>query len=329
MAQQFPHALRARIEEAVQNSQFRDLISRSASDVSERYRRVSHTLGGSLQMKNLSEAMAYLVSRLPATFAANARVMEEVARLLPDFFPKKILDVGAGPATASLAAYMQWNAEQFTLLEPNKFLRLVGQDFIVPEISGEVSWIDKDLSGVSLFKDDAADLVLASYVLNEVGQKDWGKVIADLWSKCRGALIVVETGTPHGFSVVHAARESAAKLDGCHVIGPCPQTGVCPLAGDENRWCHFSVRVERSKYHKKMKDGAQLGYEDEKFSWVALSRFPATLPAYRVIGHPSLGKVIQLQVCGGDGVAKTLEVAKSSSHYKQARKCSWGDALYD
>jgi len=325
MAQQFPHALRARIEEAVQHSQSRDLISRSASDVSERYRRVQ---AGSLQMKNLSEAMAYLVARLPATFSANARVMEEVARLLPEFSPKNILDVGAGPATASLAASMEWDAEQFTLLEPNKFLRDVGQDFIVPEISGVVNWMEKDLSCVSSFGDEA-DLVLASYVLNEVEPKNWSKVITDLWSKCRGVLIIVETGTPFGFSVVHAVRESAAQLDGCHVIGPCPQAGVCPLAGDENRWCHFSVRVERSKFHKQMKEGAQLGYEDEKFSWVALSRSPAALPDYRVIGHPSLGKVIQLQVCTADGVAKTLEVAKSSPHYKQARKCDWGDALYD
>lgn len=328
MAQQFPHALRARIEEAVQHSQSRELISRSASDVSERYRRVSHTLGGSLQMQNLSEAMAYLVSRLPATFAANARVMEEVSRLLPDFYPQHVLDVGAGPATASLAASMEWDVGRFTLLEPNKFLRSVGQDFIIPEISGDVHWIEKDLSGIPSF-DDAADLVLASYVLNEVSPKNWDKVIADLWSKCRGVLIVVETGTPHGFSVVNAARESSAKLEGCHVIGPCPQSGMCPLVNDETRWCHFSVRVERSKFHKQMKEGAQLGYEDEKFSWVALSRTPVALPDYRVIGHPSLGKVIQLQVCAADGVAKTLEVAKSSPHYKQARKCSWGDALYD
>ncbi|HOO51009.1 MAG TPA: small ribosomal subunit Rsm22 family protein [Alphaproteobacteria bacterium] len=325
MVQQFPHALRSRIEEAVQASTSRDQISRSAVDVSERYRRVQ---GGSLQMKNLSEAMAYLVARLPATFSANARVMEEVARLLPDFSPKTILDVGAGPATASLAASMEWEAEQFTLLEPNKFLREVGHDFITPEISGNVSWVEKDLSGVSSFE-GGADLVLASYVLNEVAPKSWGKVIADLWSKCRGVLIVVETGTPFGFSVVHAARASASTLDGCYVIGPCPQTGACPLAGDENRWCHFSVRVERSKFHKQMKEGAQLGYEDEKFSWVALSRFPATLPDYRVIGHPSLGKVIQLQVCGADGMAKTLEIAKSSPHYKQAKKCSWGDSLDD
>ena len=39
-------------------------------------------------------------------------------------------------------------------------------------------------------------------------------------------------------------------------------------------WCHFTQRLPRSRAHKQIK-GAELPFEDEKFSYVALTRAPA------------------------------------------------------
>ena len=63
--------------------------------------------GGSSTALNLA---AYLTTRLPATYAVNARVMAEVAATCPDFAPASLRDVGAGPGTASWAAMAQWNS---------------------------------------------------------------------------------------------------------------------------------------------------------------------------------------------------------------------------
>jgi len=49
----------------------------------------------------------YLAARMPATFAAVAAVLAEVAKLSPEFAPTTALDVGAGPGTASFAAFAQ------------------------------------------------------------------------------------------------------------------------------------------------------------------------------------------------------------------------------
>ena len=38
-------------------------------------------------------------------------------------------------------------------------------------------------------------------------------------------------------------------------------------------WCHFTQRLPRSRAHKQIK-GAELPFEDEKFSYVALTRAP-------------------------------------------------------
>jgi len=327
MVHQFPHALRASIEEAALSGGRGSVVSVAAEDVSARYRRLESDMGNfQLQLRTEEEALAYMVARLPATYAANARVFEEVCSLMPEFSPANVLDVGAGPGTASFAASNFWDFSRLTLLEPNRYLREVGQKFLCPEIDAEILWADQflggDLSGVH-------DLVLASYVLNEIEDKKREGIIRSLWDACSGVLVIIETGTPLGFSVIEDVRRLARSFENCFIEGPCPQSGECPLSSVDGRWCHFSVRVERSKQHKNMKSGATLGYEDEKFSWVALSRFEVNRPEYRLIGSATGGKVRSLQVCDKNGEARTLEIAKSSDLYKRVKKLDWGDGFCD
>lgn len=327
MAHQFPHALRAVIEEAAFKGGRNAVVSGAAQDVSGRYRRLGGDIGNSqLQLQTIDEALGYMVARLPATYAANARVFEEVRSLMPDFVPSTVLDVGAGPGTAGLAACSFWGFGRLTLVEPNRYLREVGQKFLCPEIDAEIFWEEKfwgsGLSGIH-------DLVVASYVLNEIEADKRKDIVMSLWDACSGVLVIVEAGTPLGFSVIEEVRQFARETDGCFIVGPCPQSGECPLSFVDGRWCHFSVRVERSKQHKAMKSGATLGYEDEKFSWVALSRSEIKRPDYRLIGSAAGTKVRSLQVCDSQGTARTLEIAKSSDLYKRVKKLDWGNGFYE
>lgn len=55
------------------------------------------------------EVGAYLAARMPFTFSAIRRVLMEAAAALPaDWAPAKVLDYGAGPGTAGLAAAATW-----------------------------------------------------------------------------------------------------------------------------------------------------------------------------------------------------------------------------
>ncbi len=58
----------------------------------------TYRAGGSSRTIDLA---SYLVARLPATYAAVSRVLEEVARLRPGWMPDSLLDAGAGLGTAS------------------------------------------------------------------------------------------------------------------------------------------------------------------------------------------------------------------------------------
>ena len=328
MVEQIPHAVRSYLETLAVGHTKTAELAQSQKAVSERYRRVAPAREGGLGIRSETEALAYSVARMPATYAVNAAVLANVRQLYPDFSPVSILDVGAGPATSTLAASSQWDLEAAALIEPNRFLSGLGGDILSRFSSIRSSWHPAEVSRLisgDLVPDDH-DLVMLSYMMNEIAAHERSKLIAKLWNHCRSVLIVIETGTPLGFSVINDVRHQASSL-GAAIIGPCPQAGICPLSEIEGRWCHFSARVERSRTQKALKDGATLGYEDEKFSWVALSRQPVAVPDYRIIGHPSGTKVRELQVCTKGGEAATLPVPKSSPLYKAVRKLEWGDGF--
>lgn len=90
-------------------------------------------------------------------------------------------------------------------------------------------------------------------------------------------------------------------------------------------WCHFSTRLQRTKEHKLAK-GAELGWEDEKFSYVAFSK-ETTYPASgRVVRHPQKPKgMVSLQICGQNGLEEVIVTQKQKDAYKVARKIKWGE----
>ena len=60
--------------------------------------------GTSTQMSDQMDGLAYLVTRFPATYAAAFAAFSRAAATMADFSPESVLDVGAGPGTAALAA---------------------------------------------------------------------------------------------------------------------------------------------------------------------------------------------------------------------------------
>lgn len=293
---------------------------RDAADaVSTRYRREGSFAkdGANLQIRDGAEALAYVGTRLPATYGAAEHVL---GRLPDDFAPRTMLDVGAGPGTVALAALDHFDSlRQVTLIEPNAHLRGIGAS-LVPN----GTWINGDLATVDLPGKDF-DLITAGYVLNELNARARAAVVDKLWAACSGMLVIIEPGTPEGSAVVQDVRDQLLEKGGS-IAAPCPQMGACPLHDAVKRWCHFSQRVERSKLHRSLKGGA-LGYEDEKFSYIAFSRTPVALPQGRVLGHVTGSKVMQVEMCDDNGDFGTAQIAKSDPRYKDIKHLDWGDAV--
>ena len=99
-----------------------------------------------------------------------------------------------------------------------------------------------------------------------------------------------------------------------------------PAFKEGKDWCHFSVRIPRGKYHRRAKEAA-LPYEDEKYSYLVISKTPHPPLGDRIIKAPIVktGHVI-LDLCTQNGQLERRIVSKSEgTPYTQARDKEWGD----
>lgn len=319
---QLPPDIRAALEEITGKSPL-SALKNAAAIISARYRGKARVDAG---IRNADEARAYLGVRFPATYAAARYALAQIAGARPDFDPRSLLDIGAGPGTVAIAALSLWpGLEKIKLLEPNPYLKQAGQElFESLGHAGKIEWINTVIETADLIP-YTSDLVTSGYVLNEIrDEKGVEQLIEKIWQTSLGTLLVLEPGTPEGYAIILRIRDKLLSC-GAHMIAPCPHTATCPLAGQS--WCHFSARVDRSRLHRILKDGASLSYEDEKFSYVSFSRQERVLPSHRVIGYPSGTKIVQLQLCNGDGSATTTRIPKSHPHHKLCRKLEWGDEV--
>jgi len=173
---------------------------------------------------------------------------------------------------------------------------------------------------------EAADLVGASYVVGEIAEAERGALTDLMWAKTRDTLVIVEPGTPAGYARIMALRSQLIAA-GAHVAAPCPHDGPCPLAAPD--WCHFTQRLPRLRAHKHIK-GAELPFEDEKFSYVALRRTPAARHPARVLAQPVLSKVeVTAKLCTPEGVLIARLPRRARADYARARRWRWGDAITD
>lgn len=188
-------------------------------------------------------------------------------------------------------------------------------------LEGEIiEWVEADMNLIP--SPSPVDLALFSYSLGEVAEGKRASLLLKAWKDCQW-LLVVEPGTPAGFKRVLASRDLLIK-NGGHVLAPCPHENSCPMMSCK-QWCHFSVRLERTREHRQMKEGA-LGYEDEKFSYILISKQPSEKAKGRLTGHPQKRKChVCLQVCAENGLKEISVSKREQAHYRWARKAKWGD----
>ena len=123
-------------------------------------------------------------------------------------------------------------------------------------------------------------------MINEIKLQDRENVFDRLWNMADKMLLIVEPGTKEGFEVISHAREYFL-AGGLHIAAPCTHENKCGL--DKDDWCHFSVRVARSRIHKLIKE-ADVPYEDEKFSYIAIVKDDVTSDGMCILRHPDIRK---------------------------------------
>lgn len=276
------------------------------------YKRQLEKLTG-LKLYNGLGALAYASARLPSTYAAIKHVFKRLEMSRgdgDDWVPQSMLDFGAGPGTAAWAARHIWPSSNIrvTAIENSHSMANIGYE-ILDMCAQEKNSTDDDDDGNSMVPIDRAqqqgttpgrmdvrwrpyfprnkgalskhDLCIASYSLNELNDSvERHQVLNKLIQSSQQYIVLIEPGTPHGFSIIDDSRAYVLKVSRklgipFHVVAPCPHDGACPLRGTKS-WCHFTQRHTRTEEQriavKSLTGKAPRDTFAEKFSYVILKR---------------------------------------------------------
>jgi len=331
-------SLRAAIEAGIAGRRAAALTAR-AGHLMAAYR--SGELPGKPIIGTDEDAAAYAAYRMPATAAAAAAAIGQTRESLPGWAPASLLDLGAGTGGTAWAMVAELpSIRSVTLFEQSGEAASLGRAILAEsgsEALRHAGWRPWRLAaggGQAPAPLPTADLVTAAYLLGELSGQQHRQLV-DLTMAAAPAIVFLEPGSPAGHQRILAAR-TRLMTGGFTVVAPCPHQSGCPLDVQAD-WCHFAARVQRSAVHRQAK-GADLGYEDEKFSFVAAVRGPganlpgatlpaANLPAARILRRPRQRKhLVVLSLCVQDGTAGQQVVTKRAGpDYRAARNASWGD----
>jgi ribosomal protein RSM22 (predicted rRNA methylase) len=316
---QLPPALRQAIDGELEGISLADLAN-AAQTLSQRYR--AETRDGRFHLSDDLAARDYLGTRKPATYAAISASFAAIIEAAPDFRPRSVLDVGAGPGTATWAAASMWGSlAEGTLIEASPAIRDVGERLSATLPLDRVSW-QAQHAGDGLRDLPRSDLVVLAYVLDELDIAARAPLIARLWELTGHTLAIVEPGTTEGWRRILAARDQLIGA-GASILAPCPHSAACPLSPPD--WCHFAARVARSRLHRESKGGS-VPWEDEKFIYLATSRHPGIAQPARVLAPPQISKAaVTLKLCESDGkLAERTAAKRDGASFKAAKKLRWG-----
>jgi ribosomal protein RSM22 (predicted rRNA methylase) len=296
----------------------------SRATTSALYKEKTLSAQGETRELTESEQRTYLAARMPATYAANCRSFEIILGTLPQIDITSVLDLGAGPGTASMSALKYFpDIKKLTVLERSDTFLNCAEKFLAC-YKKELHCIKSNLTANSSLPE--ADLVIASYAINEIHPDHLKSLLTVAWASTKKILIIVEPGTKIGFQNILKVREILINLE-AYLLAPCPHPLKCPMQ-EIDKWCHFRVRFNRSKLHQQIKLGT-LNYEDEPFSFVAFCRDKVTLPTDRLTSFPKKEKgFLSFESCTSQGeIAKKRIMKRNKEQYNSAKDITWGDGL--
>ncbi len=299
----------------------------SRNDLRERAQAISNAYraGASSDLiRSDLDALAYAVVRLPATYAAVRAALTHTMEMVPDFAPQSLVDIGCGPGTAAWAALDAWRSvSHATLIDRNPRLLELARQLRHPH-QGGIDFVQGEMAKTA-GTTPKADVVMASYALTEIPAAALSGILGALWDRAGKMLVIVEPGTVAGFQRILAYRDLLL-AQGARILAPCSHESLCPLVSNE-RWCHFGVRLPRSRDHLIVKD-ADVPFEDEKFSYLVAARDLGSAWGHRVLATPRVSKAaVTLSLCAPERVDERSIERRQKDAYRAAKRLDWGDLI--
>ena len=265
-------------------------------------------------------AVAYATSRMPATTTVLKRCLQEIPH--PDLITTAC-DIGSGTGAFLWAVESSFqNLKKITLIEKNNHMTEVAKALIPSSIAPtSLQFLEEDLLTLRFLP--KADLLSLSYVTNELSPKTRETLISLVWEAATHYILILNPGTPHVHHHHLWIREKVAQLGG-YIIAPCGSNEPCPLS--KEKWCHFGLRLPRSKLQKYLKEG-QAPFENEKYSYLLISKASPSRDRSRIITPPEKTKRgLSFVSCSKGHLSKTLLTKQCLNSAPSLKKIKWGDS---
>ena len=261
---------------------------------------------------------AYVCYYLPLNYARVRTVLRELkgfANLRPG---SRVLDFGAGPGSASLAAVDEIEHPELTLVD------------VVDEALDDAAFLlDRPFERAAEAPPGQFDVILAANVMAELSDPAPLRRLLDHALAPDGFLVLVEPATPGPSRRVMAWRDELVAA-GYRIAAPCLGARACPMRSHGDLWCHQDAPWDVPRGIAEL--DRELGFDKEslKFSYLVVTPAGAVRAApsrWRVVSnmHHSKGRA-WAWLCGtGDQLVKAdLLTRHRIPEFERARR---GDVL--
>ncbi len=84
---------------------------------------------------------------------------------------------------------------------------------------------------------------VAGNVITELHGEDLHSLLREIEAcmATNAALVIIDPGTKKSSQQLLAVRDAALRVTSLRLVGPCLQSGACPIAGSDNAWCHERI----------------------------------------------------------------------------------------
>ncbi|MBQ9792791.1 MAG: methyltransferase domain-containing protein [Clostridia bacterium] len=308
------------IEDIISNQKLTEL-KKDYKNISLKYRK--ENINSSTVVSSKNQALSYVSSRMPETSVIIDSVLDKINQLIDIKTEiQSVIDLGSGTGSAlwALENYVD-KIDVFAVEKQEPMIKYSKE--LSKNLDLNISYIQEDVLSEKVEKLNSADLVLESFMLNEMNAKDRTQTLDLMIKKANKYIVLIEPGTPVSYQKMMQDRAYLLSKD-LQLVLPCMHNKNCPLKDD---YCNFTVRVNRTKALKQIKEGL-LGYEDEKYFYLVFSKEEIQKDFNSiVIRKPVYRKsCIDLKLCKGDATIQNTTITKNNKqNYAKAKDLKHGD----
>jgi ribosomal protein RSM22 (predicted rRNA methylase) len=274
---------------------------------------------------------AYRAYFLPSNLPKIHKPLQELSLHPRDLFSKaklRILDIGAGPGTASLGVLAFFSQQE----RKNPDLEFTAVDQVAGNLKiaealfssfgtthgfgASLKTIKSDIEGLGNHLHGHFDVIILSNVMNELFARDEGRtgkrvdILNTILKRSladEGSCIIIEPALRETARDMLEVRDGLLE-NGFHVYSPCLFNGRCPALANPKDWCHEDIPWDPPALVKEIDRLTGLRKDSLKFSYLVLRKDGLSLAdgpranSFRVVSEPLVSKgKREFYVCSAAG----------------------------